>query len=332
MRILPTATLASLALLPLAAHAEVPSVVTDIPPVASLVAQVMGDLGQPELLLSHGADPHHYQLRPSQARALQGADLLVWIGPEMTPWLERAVEGAGLKGKSLALLHAEGTMQRDYIEGGEEHEEGEAEEGHDHDHAAEGHDHAEAAHDHAEEAGHGHDHAHEGLNPHAWLDPQNARSWVRTIAAELSQLDPEHAATYAANAEATDAKLVALDAQLAQELAPVAGRPFMVFHDAYGYLAARYNLTVAGALAMGDAADPGAARIQALHKELADHGAVCVFAEAGHDPKLMQQLVEGTGAKFGETLDPEGTDLEMAPELYQAMMTNIGSALVDCLK
>ncbi|MCX8509904.1 MAG: zinc ABC transporter substrate-binding protein, partial [Rhodobacteraceae bacterium] len=76
------------------ARAEVPVVVTDIPVLQSLVAGVMGDLGTPDLLVPAGAEPHSYQMRPSQGRVLRSADLVFWIGPEMTPWLGRALDSA----------------------------------------------------------------------------------------------------------------------------------------------------------------------------------------------------------------------------------------------
>lgn len=86
------------------ARAEVPKVVTDIPAVHSLVVQVMHGVGTPDILLTQGSDPHDFQLRPSQARALSKADFVFWIGPELTPWLERAIKGIEIKGTSIALL------------------------------------------------------------------------------------------------------------------------------------------------------------------------------------------------------------------------------------
>jgi zinc transport system substrate-binding protein len=168
------------------ALAEVPTVVTDIPPVHALVAEVMGDLGQPELLLGKGADEHDFQLRPSQAAAVADADLVVWIGPELTPWLGSALEIRPEGAARLDLLHAPETEVRQYGEPG--HDE--------HDHEAEGHD--DAAEDEDEHEGH----AHDGIDPHAWLDPGNGKAWLGLIAARLAELDPENAATYAANANA----------------------------------------------------------------------------------------------------------------------------------
>jgi zinc transport system substrate-binding protein len=322
-RLLPIA----LGLMPLPVLAETPRVVTDIPPVHALVAMVMGDLGQPELLLDRGANAHSFALRPSQAAGLQDAGLVVWIGPEMTPWLDRALDGIGGKGHRLGLLAAEGTHRQDFGATG----------GHGHDHKAEkaGHDHG---HDHkAEKAGHdhdhaGHDHAHEGLDPHAWLDPANAQVWLGLIAAELAEHDPANAATYAANAEAAKDRIAALDAQVAATLAPVQGKPFVVFHDAYGYFSAHYGLTVAGSIALGDAAAPGAGRLQALRDELTEGGIVCAFPEAAHDPKLVETLVDGTSVRIGSALDPAGSALEPGPGLYEALLTGLADGISTCLK
>jgi len=310
----------TLAALPAAAPAaaEVPDVVTDIAPVHSLVAQVMGDLGAPVLLLDRGADPHSFQLRPSQAAALAGADLVFWIGPELTPWLDRALAGSGAAGRAVPLLRAEGVTLRDY---GAPAAEGE--DAHDHDdHGHDGHAHDDHAHD-----DHGHSHA--GTDPHAWLDPANAVAWTRVIEARLAEADPANAAAYAANAEAARADLAALDAELRAALAPAQGVPLVVFHDAYGYLAAAYGLTVAGTLAEGDAAAPGAGRLAGLRAAIAEAGRACLFAEANHDRALVETLAADTGLTAG-TLDPDGSGFEPGPALYGEMMRALASAIAGC--
>lgn len=288
------------------AFAEVPKVVTDFIPAQGLVAMVMGDLGQPEMLAGQGANAHDMQLRPSQAAALAGAGLVVWIGPEMTPWLDRALDGLG-GGAELRLLAVPGTHLRDYAE---------AEEGHDHD---DGHDD-----DHDE------GHAHAGTDPHAWLDPGNAPVWLDAIAAELSRLDPANAPAYAANALRAKATVAATDAELSGRLAGVKDRPFVVFHDAYGYFSAHYGLTVAGAVAQGDASAPGAARLAGLRARVAA-GAVCLFPEAGHDPGHLAQLADATGVRIGAPLDPEGTAIRPGPDAYPALLRQLSDALLGCL-
>ena len=101
MRLLPLL----LAALPAVSQAEPLRIITDIPPVQSLVLQVVGDRGSVDVLLDQNADPHHFQLRPSQARLLASADALIWISEEMTPWLDRVIQANGDTLVHLPLLH-----------------------------------------------------------------------------------------------------------------------------------------------------------------------------------------------------------------------------------
>lgn len=313
----PLAPALALTLAATPALAAPPDIVTDMPVVHALAASVMGNLGMPAILLDKGADPHHFQLRPSQALALEKADLVLWIGPEMTPWLARAIEGVGLKGEAVALLDAPGTFRRDFDAGTD----------HAHDHA---HDQG-----HEETAADGHEdhegHDHTGLDPHAWLDPENARVWTRLIAERLSALDPDNTAAYAANAAATLAAIDAAEAETRALLAPAGNAPVMVFHDAYGYFAGHFGLHVAGSIAAGDAADPGAARLVALREELRHEGVACIFPEAQHDPAYVAAIVEGTKTRVGGALDPSGSTLEFGPGLYPALLTGIARTIAACV-
>lgn len=287
------------------ATAEVPSVVTDIPPVHALVAQVMGDLGTPDLLLTKGASEHDFQLRPSQAAAIADADLVVWIGPELTPWLTRALDSLGAK-TQLALLDAPETATRAFSPDGAHMQD---------DHDDHGHD----------------DHDHDGTDPHAWLDPDNARHWLPLIAAELSRLDPDNAATYADNAKAADARIAALDTTLKAQLAPFADRPIVAYHDAYGYFAAHYGLHILGSIALGDATAPGAAKLATLRDALDAGQAVCLFPEAQHDPALAEQLATGANLRLGAPLDPVGSTLDAGPAAYDALLTGLATRIAACL-
>lgn len=301
------------------ALADVPKVVTDILPVQSMAAAVMAGLGEPEVLLDKGASPHSFQMRPSQAAAVAGADLVIWVGPELTPWLDKAVDARGDDAAVLGLLAAPGTALRQFP-GGEEH----ADEGQDHG------DHDHAAHDHDHD--HGHDHAHSGTDPHAWLDPANARAWVAAIAAELSRLDPENAARYAENAATAVQAIDAADARARAALEPVKDRPFVAFHDAYGYFAGAYGLTLAGTIAAGDAASPGARHLSDLQAQMQSAGPLCIFPEVQHDPKLIAQMAEATGARLGGALDPEGAGVDPGPGAWGAILTGMADTIATCLK
>ena len=272
----------ALALLTSPALAEVPRVMTDIPPVQALVAQVMGGLGTPGMLLDKGGDEHELRLRPSQMRDLGASGLVVWVGHELTPGLADALAASGVM--TLALLEQPATRRIDYAGG--------------------------------------------GVNPHAWLDPVNAKLWSGLIAEKLAALDPKNAATYRANAAGALVGLDALDRQIAADLAPVADRPFLGWHDAYAYFAAHYQLTYLGGLSEGDEAPPGAARLSAVAALVAKGSIACAFPEAQHDPAMVAALGP---VKLGMALDPVGSLQDPGPDAYAKLMQALSAALTDCL-
>ncbi|MDM7256179.1 MAG: zinc ABC transporter substrate-binding protein [Paracoccus sp. (in: a-proteobacteria)] len=318
-----------------------PNVVTDIPAIGSLVQQVMGDLGQPEVLLEAGGNAHSYQLRPSQAAALQAADLLIWVGPELSPWLERA--GGGSKAGSVALLGLDATHRQDFGDGAahdhdddHDHADDHAHEGegeHDHAHDDHDHDHGDHTHDHEEHEhdDHDHDHDHSGTDPHAWLDPENARQWLTVIAAKLSEKDPENAAVYQENAARAAQSVTAAETEISAMLAPVRDKKFIVFHDAYGYFTGHFGLHPAISISLGDASTPSAARLAKIREQVAAGHPVCAFPEANHDVKLVETVIEGSDVKLGAPLDPAGATAEPGPLLYQDILRGMGKAMAECL-
>ena len=288
------------------AAAEVPSVVATIKPVHSLVAAVMGDLGTPALIVRGGASPHTYSLRPSDAAALEAADLVFWTGHGMELFLEDALSTIAAGARLVELAEAPGIELLPIREGG-------------------------AFEPHADEGGEHEETGHEGeLDMHFWLDPENAKRMVDAIAAALSEADPANAASYAANAAAEKADLDALAAELAATVEPVRDRPFIVFHDAYQYFERRLGLEVAGSVTMAPDSMPGAQRVNELKARIAVSGVACVFAEPQFEPAIVSAIIEGTGARTG-TLDPEGATLEEGQGLYRKLLENLARNLVACL-
>jgi len=292
------------------AIAQAPRVVTDLPLTASLVAEVMGDLGSPEALIGRDTDPHHAQLRPSQVRALAGAELVIWIGPGLSPWLEDPVLTlAG--GPVLTLAEVDGLYRQGFLPAPEL---GAVADEHDHD-AAEGHE---------------HDHDDGATDPHLWLDPQNAVIWLRAIASALAAQDPGNSALYNARAEAAAESLQALQAELAATLAPVGDTGLVMFHDAYGYFATAFGLNVVATISDGAATAPGAARIAALRAGLAEAGATCLFPEANHPDDFVRVVAEGSDLRIGAPLDPSGLMLDPGPGLYPELLRELAQAIADC--
>ncbi|RVV97908.1 zinc transporter [Mesobaculum littorinae] len=352
-----------------AALAEVPQVAADIAPVHSLVAQVMGDLGEPALVVQHGASPHSYALRPSEARALQDADAIFWIGEELEPWLEDAMANLAPDAETVTLIDADGTETmefrqgatfeaHDHSHGGHDHgahdhdheghdhdhdhdhdHEGHDHEGHDHEgHEHAGHDHDHEGHDHDHEgrdhAGHdhgGHDHSHDGVDPHAWLSPDNAKAWLDLIADELGELDPENAETYAENAEAGKSEIDAAVTDAEETLASVSDLRFVVFHDAYQYYETAFGLAAVGAISLSDASDPSPARIEEVRDTIADLEVTCVFAEPQFNQGLVRTVAEGTDVATG-VIDPLGSDIDLGAAFYPELIREVANEIASCTK
>jgi zinc transport system substrate-binding protein len=290
--------------------AEPPKVVATIPPIHSLAAALMAGAGEPALLVRGNASPHGYQLRPSEAVAIQDADVVVWVGPGLEAFMERPLGNLGAGTRVVTLLEAPGVERLPAREGG----------------AWEAHE-AEEHHEGAEED-HGHGEHHD---PHVWLSPANAQAMVRVIAATLAAADPERAALYRANEDRTVQELAALDEELEAALAPVRDKPFVVFHDAYQYLEAAYGLNAAGSITVSPDRPPSAQRLVELAEKIERSGAVCVFGEVQSASPLVGTLIADKGIGTGQ-LDPEGgTTVKPGPKAYAELMRRNVGVLVDCL-
>ncbi|WP_280564504.1 zinc ABC transporter substrate-binding protein [Chromohalobacter sp. 48-RD10] len=299
---------------PAAASAAVPSVAVDIPPVYSLVDRVMGDLGSPNLLIQQGASPHRYDMRPSEAEALENADAVFWIGEDLTPWLTHSMNTLGDDALSVELMDLPETQTLEYRQ----------------EVTFEAHHHGHDDHDHEHNHDHDHDHAHDGLNPHVWLDPENAQAWLGIIADSLAQLDPAHASTYRENARLGEDELATLTSSLQQQLADAGDVRFIVFHDAYQYFENRFDVHAAGAISLGDARKPSPSRIQELHTLVEKHDIDCVFSEPQYNPELVKSVFGDTGVNTSIVVDPLGTDLTLGDKLYPQLMHKLADAISQC--
>ncbi|WEX86852.1 zinc ABC transporter substrate-binding protein ZnuA [Sinorhizobium garamanticum] len=335
MKSTPALLFASTVLLSSPAWADAPNVVASIKPVHSLVASIMEGVGKPSLIVEGGASPHTYNMKPSNAAALQEAKVVFWVGHGLEAFLDKPLEALGSGAKVVELGEAPGLEKLKFREGGAFEAHADDDEGHEGDsHGAEeaahdGHEHEEHAAE--QEPANDHDHHAEGeFDMHMWLDPMNAKAMANEIEKALAEADPANAAAYEANLDKLNQRLDALDKHLAETVAPVQDKPFVVFHDAYQYFEHRYKVRVAGSITVSPEVLPGAERLSEIRAKIKELGATCVFAEPQFEPKLINVVIEGTPAKSG-TLDPEAATLDAGPDLYFQLMENIGTSLKSCL-
>ena len=298
--------------------ADVPNVAADIAPIHSLVSKVMDGVGEPKLVIQSGATPHGYRLRPSEAKALQDANLIFWMGEELTPWLDGAIDTLASNATVTSLLDQEGVLLHDFREGAlfEAHDHSAHDEHDDHD-------------DHDDHKDHD-DHGHGAHDPHAWLSPENAKLWLNIIASKLSVADPENAASYFTNAAAGQAEIEDMVAEVSATLKPVQGGKFVVFHDAYQYFENDFDFYASGAISLGDASDPSPARIAEIQRRIQEEGIQCVLAEPQYKKGLVATVMEGSNAT-ASVIDPLGADIKPGPKLYTQLIKNMAKTLRDCL-
>lgn len=301
----------ALLLTALGAAGTEPKVVASIKPVHSLVAGVMQGVGEPWLLVQGGASPHEYNLRPSDAGALNNAQVVFWIGPDLESFLVKPLNNAKGKVRATALLEAPGVTVLPLREGGtwepRQHGHEEHTERHrDHDHAA-------------------------SRDTHIWLDPVNAAAMTRQIVTVLGEVDPVHQADYARNGATLIERLNQLNQQVAAELTPVKNQPYVVFHDAYQYFERRYGLNGVGSIVLSPEQRPGAKRVTEIQKRIRELQVRCVFSEPQFPPALVETVIAGSNARRG-VLDPEGgAELSAGPEAYFQLLRNLADALRTCL-
>lgn len=298
--------------------ADTPRVAVDIAPVHSLVARVMDGISSPSLIIAPGASPHDYRLRPSEATALQNADVIFWIGPTLTPWLDTALLTLADGAIKTALIEESGAKRLPYRESA-------LFERHDHDDHANHDDHA----DHEDHEDHD-DHADHSIDPHLWLSPDNASVWLDEIADVLAKADPANAATYRANADAGQKELADLEGDIQKILKPHRGKNFIIFHDGFQYFEDHFDVPARGAIALSDASQPGPARLAAIRGRIADEAISCLLSEPQYKAGIIAAVTGDTQVKIG-VVDAIGYRLELGRDLYPQLLRDLAEALAECL-
>jgi ABC-type Zn uptake system ZnuABC Zn-binding protein ZnuA len=237
--------------------------------VADLVRSVGGERVDVEQILQPNSDPHGYEPRPSDVKAIAAADAVFQSGGELDEWLDGLIENADSDAPRVELLQAVETLPGD--------------------------EQPEEAHDHGESA-----------DPHWWQDPRNAIAAVAAIRDALIAADPDGRARYEANARAYTERLRRLDRNVAAciDAIPPAKRKLVTTHDALGYYADRYGIEVVGALipSRSTAAQPSAGDTQKLVDQIEREQVAAIFPESSINPKLERAVSRETGASVGDAL------------------------------
>jgi zinc transport system substrate-binding protein len=275
-----------------------PKVVTSIVPLHSLVATVMEGVGEPELLLQGINSEHQASYSPQQISTLTHADVVFIIGDNLEVKLGEISGSETVNGKAFVKLIETPHLTTHPIRQGGTWEVD--------------------------------DHAVGTIDPHIWLDPENARTMTLAIAATLAKMDAGNAAIYMANATKQITALDALEAEIKTTLLPVKDKPFIVFHDAYQYFDRRFSMNAVGSISDFSGTSPSAQRLEEIRNKIKSSNAVCVFREPQFSDAAIVAVTEDSQAKLG-VLDPIGAALTPGKAAYAELLRAIAKNLSACL-
>ncbi len=263
-----------------------------------LVRQIGGERVSVYTIIGPGQDAHAYEPRPSDARRIKRAGLVVQNGLGFDDWLPRLAHASGYRGTLVAASEGIRPLMMD----------------------------SENNHDHG--AGDTH------IDPHAWQDVANVRVYADNIAAALIAADPASADAYRANAARYRAALDALDADIRAAIArlPQERRRIVSSHDAFGYFARAYGLAFLAPVGAAGHSTPKARDVARLIEQLRSEKAPAVFIETIIDPRLIERIRVESGAKVGGTLYSDALSPAEGPaSTYVAMMQHNLNTLMAAL-
>ncbi|MCK9986984.1 MAG: zinc/manganese transport system substrate-binding protein [Azoarcus sp.] len=294
----PLAILLGLAAQP--AQAAPLEVVTSFSILGDFIRQVGGDRVKVTMLVAADQDAHNFQPRPSDARRIGAAQLVVASGLGFDPWLERLAQTAGYRGRILV--------------------------------ASQGVEPIAATDEHDDAHGHGKSSHQDAVDPHAWQDVARAQRYVANIADALAQADPANAKVYRDNAARYAAELKALDSDIRTALAtvPAERRKVVSAHDAFGYFAHAYGVRFLAPAGISNQSEPSAAGVAQLIRQLRRENVPAVFVESVSDPRLIERIRKESGARLGGTLYSDALSAADGPaSTYAAMMRHNLRTLLD---
>jgi zinc/manganese transport system substrate-binding protein len=288
------------------AEAEPKKVVATFSILGDIVAQIGGDKVAVETLVKADQDAHGFEPKPSDVRALTAASLIVSNGLGFETWLAKAVKASGAKAPLIVATKGVKAIK--------------AAENDDDDHK--GHDH----HDH---------HDHGADDPHAWQNALNVKVYASNIAAALSKADPANAAHYKSRLANYHAELDKLDGEIKWAFAavPKGRRVVVTNHDAFGYFGQAYGVMFHAPIGVSTEAEPSAADVAKLIKQIREERITAVFVENMDDPRLIEQIARETGAKVGSRIYSDALSGPTGPAAsYLAMMRHNAKAFAAAMK
>ena len=258
-----------------------------------IAQQVGGDRVAVTAHVKPGVDPHDFQPKPSDMRAVAEADLVLLSAKHMEGYLSRLQEASGAKGNLLEVGASLPSLKLTVQHG---------------------------------------DHSHDGEDPHWWHSVRNISQATKIVRDALIRVSPADKDLFSASASAYLTKLAALEQWMKTKVAelPRDKRKLVTNHDAFGYFAKDYGFTVMPVSGVSQNAQPGSKAVSEMITAIKKAGVKAVFSEDVANPKVIQEITKETGAKFGGELLSDG--LGPKGKTIEAMFRHNVATIVDALK
>ncbi|MBJ7275925.1 zinc ABC transporter substrate-binding protein [Marinobacter salarius] len=283
-------------------------VVTSLKPIELLVRAIAADDVEITTLVQPGASPHNYSMKPSQRRALEAADAIFWVGPEMETFLTRLLGGSEFRDRTYSLMHGENVPEVQSDSGHGDHDDHEESGGHD---------------------DHRHDHG-SGEDPHIWLDPALAVEMARDIHRVLATLKSADTHVLDANLARFEQAMAETETAINQRLDPARDIDLFTYHDAFTRFVGHYNMNLEGILTLNPELSPGAGHIAEVQEKLRNANQPCLLTEPQFNRQWWRSITEGLDITFS-TWDPLATDIETDQDGYIAFQQSLADAVLKCL-
>ena len=321
----------------LSIQAEPLRVVSSFSILNDMVKEIGGDKVMASTIVPVNGDAHSFEPRPSDAKTLANAQLLVINGLQFETWLPRLQQAAGYKGPQVVATDGITPLT---FEGGQgahadhaDHKDHDHEHSHDHEHAHD-HQHAHASQEEPVQ-GHAHSHEHGSQDPHAWQSLGLAQIYVRNISKGLEQADPANAEYYQGRAKDYAQRLQELDDSIKTRLqtVPVENRKVITSHDAFSYMGKAYDIRFIPLVGVSSQAEPSARDIAQIIQQARSEKIKAIFVENTVSAKLVEQVARETGAKVGGTLYSDALGAAgSGVDTYLGMMRSNTDQLIHALQ
>jgi manganese/iron transport system substrate-binding protein len=279
---------------PVAATMDSPKVVVTNTVLCDLTKQIAANTVNIVCMLAAGIDPHVYKITPADRQSIEEAKLVLYGGYDLEPELTKAIKATSNLAPKIAVHEVAVPQPQKFAEDGKS-----------------------------------------TIDPHVWHNAQNGIKIAETIAANLEKITPTQAATYKQNTQKLTTKIGQLDTWIKSQIRtiPPAKKVLFTTHDALGYYATAYGISIDALEGLSTEEKPNAARVKELIGKIEKTQVPTIFAEVTLNPRLITTIAQAAKVKVSaQKIYADGLgEVNSSGGTYQKMLISNTKAIVEGL-